>query len=145
MSKAVNTHCLRSRAPAIDHSGYQFQPCKPSKKKKRMTKTKLAKLRAQAGAAIAPGPMKDLDEMLAKTANGKQVTVGTFQTPDRQGFPNLQPSQEVNNHLTFDANGDFEPLLYNQLSQVQDADNLRPTGREFQEPARCFARGPAVV
>ena len=104
------------RQHAIDHLGYQYQPRKPSEKKKRMTKTKLAKLKAQANVAIAPGPLKDLNEMLAKAANGKQVTVNTFQAPHRQGFPNLQPSQEVNNHLTFDANGDLETLVYNQVA-----------------------------
>jgi hypothetical protein len=122
------------RQHAIDHPGYQYQPRKPSEKKKRMTKTKLAKLRAQANAAIAPDPMKDLNEMLAVAANEKQVTVDMFQAPYRQGFPNLQPSQEDNNHLTFDANGEQEILLYNQLV-AWNANNPGPIGGLFPEPA----------
>ena len=59
-----------------------------------MTKTKLAKLRAQANAAIAPDPLKELDELLGVAANDKQVTVEALAAPYRQGFPNLQPSQE---------------------------------------------------
>ena len=94
-----------------------------------LTLEKLAKLRAQANAAIAPDPMKDLNEMLGRAANDTQVTVDTFQAPHRQGFPNLQPSQEVNNHLTFDADGEHDMLLYNQLS-AWNAANPRGIGAE---------------
>ncbi len=88
------------RQHAIDHPGYQYQPRKPSEKKKRMTKTKLAKLRAQANTAIAPNPIKDLNEMLAVAANDKQVTVDTFQAPHRQGFPNLHSKVQTYSQAT---------------------------------------------
>jgi len=46
------------RQHAIDHLGYQYQSRKPSeKKKKRMTKTKLAKLTAQLRAADRPAQL----------------------------------------------------------------------------------------
>lgn len=41
------------RQHAIDHSGYQYQPRKPSEKKKRMTKNKRAKLDARSSSADA--------------------------------------------------------------------------------------------
>ena len=103
-----------------------------------MTKTKLGKLRAQADAAIAPGPMKDLNEMLAEAANDKQVTVSTFLAPYRQGLPNLQPSQEVDNYLTLDANGDYEALVASQLT-AWNANN----GFAGASPAVGF--GPVAV
>ena len=49
----------------IDHPGCQYQPRKPSENKRRMTKNKLAKPRAQAKGAAASNPTKDLNEMLA--------------------------------------------------------------------------------
>jgi len=39
----------QKRQHAIDHPGYRYQPRKPSEKKKRMTKNKLAKLAAESG------------------------------------------------------------------------------------------------
>ncbi|KAK3700397.1 hypothetical protein LTR37_016008 [Vermiconidia calcicola] len=117
------------RQHAIDHPGYQYQPRKPSEKKKRMTKTKLAKLRAQANAAIAPDSMEDLNEMLANAANDKQVTVDTFQAPHRQGFPNLQPSQDVGGSLAFDVGGE-DWLLGSQLA-AWNADNQGPTSGQM--------------
>lgn len=41
----------QKRQHAIDHPGYRYQPRKPSEKKKRMTKNKLAKLAAESGSA----------------------------------------------------------------------------------------------
>ena len=130
-SKAENA----KRQHAIDHPGYQYQPRKPSEKKKRMTKTKVAKLKAQANAAMSPDAMKDLDEMLAAAAPDKQITVDTFQAPYHQSLPNLQPSQEDNTHLTFDATSE-DVLLANQLLAWNAA---------AQDPAGSMCSNSAVL
>ena len=122
------------RQHSIANPGYQYQPRKSSEKKKRMTKNKLAKMQAQASAAAASDPMKDLDEMLNETANDEQVTIDTFQAPYRQDFPNLQPSQEVNNHLTFDTTGEYQDLLLDQLV-AWNASNPGVPGGLFSRPS----------
>ena len=124
------------RQHAIDHPGYQYQPRKPSEKKKRMTKTKLAKLRAQNNTAAASDPLKELNEMLAGVANDKQLTLDQFQVPFTQGFSNLQPSLEDNNYLTFDTNGEQDIMLENQL-HAWNADN--------QSMTSSFVTGPVVL
>ena len=43
------------------------------------------------------------------------ASAGKFQAPVLQGFPNLQASQEVGNHLTFDVVGE-NLLLYQQFN-----------------------------
>nr|ABB83720.1 putative mating type 1-2 protein [Cercospora zeina] len=71
------------RQHAIDHPGYRYQPRKPSEKKKRMTKGKLAKLAAKSGSTNAtmdvtnlPGQL-DANDQLYSMLVGEQLNFGT--------------------------------------------------------------------
>nr|AHM94097.1 MAT1-2-1 [Cercospora beticola] len=71
------------RQHAIDHPGYRYQPRKPSEKKKRMTKSKLAKLAAKSGSINAtmdatnlPGQL-DANNQLYNMLVGEQLNFGT--------------------------------------------------------------------
>lgn len=64
------------RQHAIDHPGYQYQPRKPSEKKKRMTKNKLAKLAARSGNTDAT-----TDATSLPAQQSEQITVDTLMPP----------------------------------------------------------------
>lgn len=106
-----------------------------------MTKTKVAKLKAQANAAISPDPIQGFDDVLAAATTDNQITVDTFQAPYQQSLPNLQPSQEDNTQLTFDAtNEDVE--LANQLL-TWNATAQYPAGSMYSDPAVLETQPPA--
>lgn len=72
------------RQHAIDHPGYKYQPRKPSEKKKRMTKNKLAKLAAQSSSTDATTNATNLPAQ----QNG-QTTVNTSMPPDQNDTSQL--------------------------------------------------------
>lgn len=55
----------QKRQHAIAHPGYRYQPRKPSEKKKRMTKNKLAKLAAKSGSTNTTMDMTNVPAQLA--------------------------------------------------------------------------------
>lgn len=103
------------RQHAIDHPGYQYQPRKPSEKKKRMTKTKLAKLKAQAQSNITPHHMEPLHEILATAANERPMHFNSFVTPDQPGSTVLHPSADLAGAFEFTTSLDTAGIVNDQL------------------------------
>ncbi|KAK5163339.1 uncharacterized protein LTR77_010712 [Saxophila tyrrhenica] len=129
------------RQHAIDHPGYQYQPRKPSEKKKRMTKTKLAKLRAQANDANAPQPTSDFDNMLANITQEQQISVDAFNIPGQRALPTLQQSGDLNMHLAIDANREQETSIREEI----EAWNATGPERGAYHTATSLAAGQMLV
>ncbi|EME39094.1 mating type locus 1-2 [Dothistroma septosporum NZE10] len=72
------------RQHAIAHPGYQYQPRKPSEKKKRMTKNKLAKL-----AAVSRSTDATTDATTVPAQQNEQTTVDSFTPPYQNNTPQL--------------------------------------------------------
>ncbi|KAF2160287.1 hypothetical protein M409DRAFT_29376 [Zasmidium cellare ATCC 36951] len=98
------------RQHAIDHPGYKYQPRKPSEKKKRMTKNKLAKLAAQSSSTDATTNATPLPAQ----QNG-QTTVSTVMPPHQNNTSQL---------TTHNA----DPLA--TFNAAQDVSFLAPTTNE---------------
>ncbi|KAK5136179.1 hypothetical protein LTR08_004016 [Meristemomyces frigidus] len=108
---------------AINNPGYQYQPRKPSEKKKRMTKNKLAKLAARSEengniiGDLAQQPLPDdfdpvsmLDEHLARCANAQPLDVNAFSHIPVQPAPALRETEQAE-YATFDSGVDMEDTL----------------------------------
>lgn len=126
------------RQHLIDHPGYQYQPRKPSEKKKRMTKNKLAKLRAQSADANYD-PMQEVDGLLAAAAADHQVTIDTFEAPYRQGLPVVQEGAQATTFMASDGHAD---LLFNQLTALNAN---QPAGNSMHIASQVCVDGQALA
>lgn len=112
--------------------GYQYQPRKPSEKKQRMTKNKLAKLAAKAEengnilGDIVQQPLPDdfdpvsmLDEHLGSCTNGRSLNINAYEQVPIQQQPVLESSRPQ--FIDFTAGPDADGLLATSLQAFNDA------------------------
>ncbi|RMY65893.1 hypothetical protein D0863_08815 [Hortaea werneckii] len=129
----------RKEQHAIANPGYQYQPCKPSEKKKRMTKNKLAKLAAKErenGLISSPiaqqtlpddfDPVAMLDQHLGDYATNQPMEISSFGNNPAAQPPTLNPTtrQDV---LTFESNTQDYSGLAQSLAQF-NATHPYPNG-----------------
>ncbi|RMY22330.1 hypothetical protein D0867_02795 [Hortaea werneckii] len=125
---------------AIANPGYQYQPRKPSEKKKRMTKNKLAKLAAKAqengiiDGSIAQQTLPDdfdpvamLDQQLGACAANQPMDVSSF-----GNVPAAQPPT---------LNSTTEPFVLTFESNTQDYRGLAESLAEFNA-THSYPNGP---
>lgn len=110
-----------------DHPGYQYQLRKPSEKKKRMTKNKLAKMaKTQAEASgldVTKQALPDdfdriafLDQSLSECATYQPLKVNSYGKDPQPQQPILQKSKEQN-AIIFETGPDFEDRLRASLQE----------------------------
>lgn len=80
-----------------------------------MTKTKLAKLKAQAQNNIFSPQLKPVNEGLATAANGRQIPIDNFVALNPGVDMMLHPSADVPGAFEFIANRDNADILHDQL------------------------------
>nr|QIA97808.1 putative MAT1-2-1 protein [Teratosphaeria destructans] len=116
------------RQHELDHPGYQYQPRKPSEKKKRMTKNKLAKLAAKAQENNGDGisvqqplpdsfdPIAMLDENLRQCLGNDPLQVTQFGTEYSHQPPTLNATT-IPGLMSFDAAHESDAMLRTQLEE----------------------------
>nr|QEJ80709.1 putative MAT1-2-1 protein [Teratosphaeria gauchensis] len=150
------------RQHELDHPGYQYQPRKPSEKKKRMTKNKLAKLAAKAQENNGDGisvqqplpddfdPIAMLDENLRQCMGNNPLQVTQFGTEYSTQPPTLNATT-VPGLMSFDAAHDSDAMLRTQLEEFNmlhhslPQPNPNPAGNGQPVGISQSFRNPAVV
>ncbi|KAK5111906.1 hypothetical protein LTR62_004638 [Meristemomyces frigidus] len=118
------------RQHELAHPEYQYQPRKPSEKKRRMTKNKLAKLvKAQAQANVTPvaqqtlpddfDPLAMLDDTLTSYIGGQTMQVTQYGTDPSLSQPELQTTS-WDSCMAFDSGADVEGRLLASLQRFNE-------------------------
>ncbi|KAK5114241.1 hypothetical protein LTR85_010306 [Meristemomyces frigidus] len=143
---------------AANNPGYQYQPRKPSEKKKRMTKNKLAKLAAKAeengniSGDIAQQPLPDdfdpvhmLDEQLGRCADAQPLTINEYGQMHVQQTPILSATSDPN-FGGFHAGPDPNDVLRTSLEAFNEANpTLRSRGGPVAFTAQSTINGMGLM
>jgi hypothetical protein len=135
----------------LEHPDYQYQPRKPSEKKRRMTKNKLAKLaQAQAKANGYTGPQQPLpddldavtylDVSLSTHASAHTMPLKAYPVDKTGQQPVIQPTSHPN-AVAFNMSSDIEDRLRCGLQSFNE--QYPPPQKPQPTPVQIFGNGVA--